>query len=227
MIKKILPIILAFGIINMNCGQSKKENNVTMETKKSNETHNSAKDGTENLKEKKDIAVISTEYGDMVVEFFEEAAPKHVQSFKLHAQNRYYDGTIFHRVIPGFMIQGGDPNTKSSNKASYGTGGHAAKYFGIGDEEDSTSWTIPSEFNDIKHSPGILSMARSTDPNSGGSQFFICAARAEHLDSNYTVFGQVVQGNQIIDKIVNLPRDRRDNPNRRVEMRIRLEKRDK
>jgi len=125
------------------------------------------------------------------------------------------------------MIQGGDPNTKDDNKASYGTGGHAAKYYGIGDEENNLSWNLPAEFSDISHNRGILSMARSTDPNSGGSQFFICAANAPHLNGQYTVFGQVVQGEQVIDQIVSLPRDARDNPNRRVAMKVRLEKRDK
>ena len=125
------------------------------------------------------------------------------------------------------MIQGGDPNTKGDNKASYGTGGHAAKYYGIGNEDEPTSWNLPAEFNDINHVRGILSMARSNSPNSGGSQFFICAAPAPHLNGAYTVFGQVVQGDQVIEQIVNLPRDARDNPNRRVTMKVRLEKRSK
>tara|TARA_B000000557_G_scaffold244316_1_gene225835 strand:+ start:2038 stop:2643 length:606 start_codon:yes stop_codon:yes gene_type:complete len=175
----------------------------------------------------KDVAVITTKYGDMVVEFFDESAPKHAESFKTHAANGYYNGTIFHRIIPGFVIQGGDPNTKGDDKAKYGMGGHAAKYFGIGNEGDSTSWNLPSEFNEIPHKHGILSMARSMDPNSGGSQFFICAGDVPHLDGQYTVFGQVIEGNGIIDQIVSLPRDERDNPNERVEMSVRLEKRDK
>jgi len=208
----------------MSCGKSKKEEPVNIE--KENESLEQSQ-ASQSVGEKIEVAVITTEYGDMVVEFFEEAAPKHVESFKLHTKNGYYDGTIFHRVIPGFMIQGGDPNTKSDNNASYGTGGHAAKYFGIGSEENKASWNLPAEFNDISHNRGILSMARSTDPNSGGSQFFICAASAPHLNGQYTVFGQVVQGDQVIDQIVNLPRDARDNPNRRVAMKVRLEKRDK
>jgi peptidyl-prolyl cis-trans isomerase B (cyclophilin B) len=222
--KHVIPFILALGISNMSCGKSKKEEPVNIEKENENleQSQASEQDG-----EKIEVAVITTEYGDMVVEFFEEAAPKHVESFKLHTKNGYYDGTIFHRVIPGFMIQGGDPNTKSDNKASYGTGGHAAKYFGIGSEDNKASWNVPAEFNDISHNRGILSMARSTDPNSGGSQFFICAASAPHLNGQYTVFGQVVQGDQVIDQIVNLPRDARDNPNRRVAMKVRLEKRDK
>ena len=174
-----------------------------------------------------EVAVITTPYGDMVVDFFDQAAPMHVESFKAHAKSGYYNGTIFHRVIPGFVIQGGDPNTKGDDKSRYGMGGNAGKYFGEGVENDSTTWNIPAEFNDIKHRLGILSMARSQSPNSGGSQFFICAGDVPNLDGQYTVFGQVIEGQEIIDQIVNLPRDRRDNPNQRVEMQVRLEKRTK
>ena len=166
----------------------------------------------------KDIARIKTKFGEMTVHFFNDSAPKHVESFKLHSKSGYFDGTIFHRVIPGFVIQGGDPNTKGANKASYGTGGHSAKYYGVGDEEDSSSWNLPAEFNSIKHKLGILSMARSSHPDSGGSQFFICAGDVPHLDGQYTVFGQVVDGIDVIDKIVNLPKDSNDNPLERVEM---------
>ena len=220
--KNIIPIILALALSNMSCGKSKKEEpvNIEQENQDMEETQANQSDGL-----KREVGVITTEYGDMVVEFFEDSAPKHVESFKLHAKNGYYDGTIFHRVIPGFMIQGGDPNTKGDKKASYGTGGHAAKYYGIGAEATPESWNLPAEFSDINHKRGILSMARSTDPNSGGSQFFICAADAPHLNGSYTVFGQVIQGEQVIDQIVSLPRDARDNPNRRVTMKVRLEKR--
>jgi len=176
---------------------------------------------------KKEVVVISTKYGDMVVEFFDESAPKHAESFKMHARNGYYNGTIFHRVIPGFVIQGGDPNSKSEDRSRHGMGGHAAKYFGIGNEKDSATWMLPAEFSSIKHKKGILSMARAQDPNSAGSQFFVCANDAPNLDNNYTVFGQVVEGQSIIDQIVNVPRDRRDNPNDRVEMTVRLEQREK
>tara|TARA_B100001142_G_scaffold196704_1_gene195526 strand:- start:29 stop:649 length:621 start_codon:yes stop_codon:yes gene_type:complete len=173
----------------------------------------------------KEVGIISTQFGDMVVEFYERAAPKHVESFKLHAKSGYYNGTIFHRVIPGFMIQGGDLNTKSENKSIYGQGGHAAKFYGIGKEDNPSTWDIPAEFNDIKHTLGILSMARTSDPNSAGSQFFICAGDASHLDAQYTVFGKVIEGLGIIDKIVNMPRDNRDNPINRVEMTVALESR--
>ena len=171
----------------------------------------------------KEIAVISTKFGDIKLEFFDEIAPKHVESFKLHAQNGYYDGTIFHRVIPGFMIQGGDPLSKSEDKSRHGTGGNAAKYFGIGDENSESTWDLPAEFSATPHERGILSMARSQNPDSGGSQFFICVADARFLDNQYTVFGKVVIGMDVVDSIVNAPRDARDNPDDRIEMKVKLE----
>ena len=171
----------------------------------------------------KEIAVISTKFGDIKLEFFDEIAPKHVESFKLHAQNGYYDGTIFHRVIPGFMIQGGDPLSKSEDKSRHGTGGNAAKYFGIGDENSESTWDLPAEFSATPHERGTLSMARSQNPDSGGSQFFICVADARFLDNQYTVFGKVVSGMDVVDSIVNAPRDARDNPDDRIEMKVKLE----
>ena len=165
-----------------------------------------------------EIVTLKTKYGDISINLFSDIAPKHVESFKLHIENGYYIGTIFHRVIPGFMIQLGDPNTKSTNKASYGTGGHAAKYYGIGMENDLNSWRLPAEFSDIQHKRGIVSMARSNDPNSAGSQFFIVTAEAPHLNGKYSVFGEVVNGMEIVELISNLPRDARDNPNQRVEI---------
>ena len=171
----------------------------------------------------KDRAVISTQFGDIVLEFFDDIAPKHVESFKLHAQNGYYNGTTFHRVIPGFMIQGGDPLTKSEDRSRHGTGGNAAKYFGIGTESDESSWDLPAEFSATPHARGIFSMARSNNPDSGGSQFFICVADARFLDNQYTVFGKVVSGMDVVDAIVSAPRDARDNPDDRIEMEVRLE----
>ena len=171
----------------------------------------------------KDRAVISTQFGDIVLEFFDDIAPKHVESFKLHAQNGYYNGTTFHRVIPGFMIQGGDPLTKSEDRSRHGTGGNAAKYFGVGTESDESSWDLPAEFSATPHARGILSMARSNNPDRGGSQFFICVADARFLDNQYTVFGKVVSGMDVVDAIVSAPRDARDNPDDRIEMKVRLE----
>ena len=171
----------------------------------------------------KDIAVISTKFGDIKLEFFDDIAPKHVESFKLHAQNGYYDGTTFHRVIPGFMIQGGDPLTKSEDKSRHGTGGNAAKFFGIGSEDSESTWDLPAEFSTTTHTRGILSMARSQNPDSGGSQFFICVADANFLDNQYTVFGKVISGMEVVDAIVSAPRDARDNPDDRIEMKVALE----
>ena len=178
--------------------------------------------GKESIMDKEN-AVISTQFGDIVVEFFDDIAPKHVESFKLHAQNGYYNGTTFHRVIPGFMIQGGDPLTRSDDRSRHGTGGNAAKYFGIGTESDESTWDLPAEFSPTPHERGILSMARSQNPDSGGSQFFICVADARFLDNQYTVFGKVVSGMDAVDAIVSAPRDARDNPNDRIEMKVRLE----
>ena len=218
--------LLIFSLLGLSCGNSNKENKMENKTERSEQLSKNETIEDSDF-QKKEVAIIDTEFGEMVIDFFEGNAPKHVESFKIHARNGYYDKTIFHRVIPGFMIQGGDPNTKGDNNASYGTGGHAAKYFGIGNENDSSTWTLPAEFNNIKHKVGILSMARANNPNSGGSQFFICAAEAPHLNKNYTVFGQVIEGLEIIEQIVNQPRDSRDNPNRRIEMKVRIEKRNK
>ena len=152
-------------------------------------------------------ATIKTKYGDMDVVFFLEKAPKHVESFVALAKSGFYNGTIFHRVIPGFMIQGGDPNTKDLNKPeTYGQGGPSQK--------------LKAEFNDIPHRRGILSMARTNDPNSAGSQFFIVVKDSNFLDGQYTVFGEVVKGMEVADKIVSLPKNSRDLPNERAEMTV-------
>ena len=170
--------------------------------------------------EKEKVAVISTKYGDMVVEFYADVAPMHVESFMALAEEEYFNGTTFHRVIPGFVIQGGDPNSKLENRATHGTGGRAGKFFGIGDKDDSSTWLIPQEFNSIPHVKGILSMARTNDPNSASSQFFICHDNASFLDNNYTVFGKVIKGLEIIDQIVNVEKDMNDNPLEKIEMSV-------
>ena len=152
-------------------------------------------------------AIIKTKFGDMDVVFFSEKAPKHVENFITLAKSGFYNGTIFHRVIPGFMIQGGDPNTKDLNKPeTYGQGGPSQR--------------LKAEFNDIPHRRGILSMARTSDPNSAGSQFFVVVKDSNFLDGQYTVFGEVVKGMEVADKIVNLPRNNRDLPTDRVEMTV-------
>ena len=199
---KQTTILLAIILTIVGCGTKQKNKDTVMD---------------------KDIAVITTKFGDIKLEFFEDIAPKHVESFKLHAQNGYYDGTTFHRVIPGFMIQGGDPLTKSEDKSRHGTGGNAAKFFGIGSEDSESTWDLPAEFSTTTHTRGILSMARSQNPDSGGSQFFICVADANFLDNQYTVFGKVVSGMEVVDAIVSAPRDARDNPDDRIEMKVVLE----
>jgi len=153
-------------------------------------------------------AVVETKFGNMELRFFPEVAPNHVNNFIELAKKGFYDGTIFHRVIPGFMIQGGDPNSKNADKSQHGMGG--------------PGYTVKAEFNEKPHKRGTLSMARSSHPDSAGSQFFICVADAPFLDRQYTVFGEVVSGMDVADKIVNQPRDRRDNPNERIEMKIRI-----
>jgi len=170
-----------------------------------------------------DVAVISTKYGDIVLEFYPKGVEKHVDSFITHAKNGYFDGTTFHRVIPGYIIQGGDPNSKDDDRSNDGLGGHAANFYGEGEEENPETWMLPAEFNDRPHITGTLSMARSPGrPNSAGSQFFICAGPTPQLDNKYTVFGQVVEGLDVIQKIVNTPRDRRDNPKEKVEMTVKI-----
>ena len=152
----------------------------------------------------KEAAVIETTHGTIKLEFFEDKAPGHVKNFKDLASKNFYDGTTFHRVIPGFMIQGGDPNSKSDDRSQHGTGG--------------PGYSIDAEFNDVKHERGILSMARSQEPNSAGSQFYICVKDSFFLDGQYTAFGKVIEGMDVADKIVNEPRDSNDNPEEKMEM---------
>lgn len=147
--------------------------------------------GAKMPKDGDDIAIITTNQGRIVVKFFPEKAPNHVKNFLGLAGEKFYDGTKFHRVIPGFMIQGGDPNTRSGSPDTWGTGGPDKR--------------VNAEFNDVPHTPGILSMARSNEPNSGGSQFFIMHAKYPSLDGSYSVFGQVIEGMDVVDKIAKTP----------------------
>lgn len=152
-------------------------------------------------------ALIKTKFGDIEIKFYPDVAPKHVENFVKLAKEGFYNGTIFHRVIPGFMIQGGDPNTKDSlKKDTYGQGG--------------PGYTIKAEFSDMTHKRGVVSMARAQDPDTAGSQFFIVVEDAGHLDEKYTVFGKVTKGIGVADKITSVPRDERDNPKERVEMTV-------
>ena len=178
-----------------------------------------------NYEKETEVAVISTKYGHMIVEFYPDVAPMHVESFVALANEKYFDGTTFHRVIPDFVIQGGDPNSKLENRSLHGTGGRAGKFFGIGDENDSSTWLIPQEFNSIAHEKGVLSMARTNDPNSASSQFFVCHGDPSFLDNNYTVFGKVIQGLEVIDSIANVEKDMNDNPLEKIEMTVKMVKR--
>ncbi len=144
--------------------------------------------------------------GEIVLRFFPDVAPSHMKNFVKLSKEGFYNGTTFHRVIPGFMIQGGDPNSKCLDRVSHGMGG--------------PDYKVKAEFNSKPHKRGIVSMARSNDPDSAGSQFFICLADANFLDWQYTVFGEVVSGMDVADKVVGMKRDGRDNPLERVEMTI-------
>jgi cyclophilin family peptidyl-prolyl cis-trans isomerase len=144
------------------------------------------------------IAELHTTSGEIDMRFYPDKAPNHVKNFIDLAEKGFYNGTKFHRVIPGFMIQGGDPNTISGDPSTWGTGGSDKK--------------VPAEFNDVHHKRGIVSMARSQDPNSASSQFFICVADAGFLDRQYTVFGEVTKGMDVADKIVSAPKGAQDRP---------------
>lgn len=139
-----------------------------------------------------EVAVIKTSEGEMVVQFWTDAAPNTIENFKKLAREGFYDGTIFHRIVKGFMIQGGDPNSKDPAKEnSYGQGG--------------PSYKIKAEFNDHSHERGVVSMARSADPDSAGSQFFICLAPVPRLDHQYTTFGKLIKGDDVLEKIGDTP----------------------
>ena len=153
-------------------------------------------------------AIIETKFGNIELKFFPDVAPNHVNNFIELAKKGFYDGTLFHRVIPKFMIQGGDPNSKSEDRSKHGTGG--------------PGHTLKAEFSSKPHKRGTLSMARSASPDSAGSQFFICVADAAFLNQKYTVFGEVTSGMEVADKIVSQPRDRNDNPLERVEIKVKI-----
>ena len=148
--------------------------------------------------------IVNTNLGNIQFELLSDIAPETVRNFIKLAKSGFYDGTLFHRVIPKFMIQGGDPNTKEADKSTWGTGG--------------PGYNIKAEFNSRSHLRGIVSMARSSDPDSAGSQFFIVSSDSTFLDREYTVFGQVVDGMEVVDKIVDLPRDGNDCPLQEAKM---------
>lgn len=175
-------------------------------------------------------AVLETDMGDITIKFFPDKAPLHVKNFIELAERGVYNGILFHRVIPGFMIQTGDPMTKNPKtpKEMMGTGGYVVpagtpheKGFiyntvrvpnAEGKIITETLRNVPAEFNDISHKRGIVSMARANDPNSASSQFFIVVKDSTFLDQKYSAFGQVISGMDVADKIVAAPRDARDNP---------------
>ena len=148
--------------------------------------------------------IIKTGFGDIKFNLVPDIAPETVRNFSQLAKSGFYNGTLFHRIIPGFMIQGGDPNTKNPDKSTWGQGG--------------PGYNLKAEFNSRSHLRGIVSMARSTDPDSAGSQFFIVTSDSTFLDKQYTVFGEVVDGMEAADKIVNLPRDGNDCPKQEAKM---------
>jgi peptidyl-prolyl cis-trans isomerase B (cyclophilin B) len=151
----------------------------------------------------KEVAVIKTSEGEMVAEFWSDVAPKTVENFKKLANQGFYDGTAFHRVIKGFMIQGGDPLTKDEKQqARWGTG--------------DPGYKIKAEFNNKSHTRGVLSMARSQDPDSAGSQFFIVHGNASFLDKQYTAFGKLIKGDDVLEKIATTPTVPQDRPVKRM-----------
>nr|WP_235203547.1 peptidylprolyl isomerase [Candidatus Magnetobacterium casensis] len=190
----VIACVLSLGTTNAFSQEPKSKKFTQEEIKKMSETK----------------AVIKTKFGDIKLKFFPDVAPNHVNNFIELAEKKFYNGTTFHRVIPGFMIQGGDPNSKEQDKSKHGMGG--------------PGYTVKAEFNATPHKKGTLSMARSGHPDSAGSQFFICAADAPFLDRQYTVFGEVTDGIDVVDKIVSQPRDPRDNPNERIEMTVEVVK---
>jgi peptidyl-prolyl cis-trans isomerase B (cyclophilin B) len=169
---RIILVCCLFGVIS--CGKrSQEEGNNTMSTPN-------------------EVALIKTSEGDMVVQFWNDAAPNTIENFKKLARSGFYSGTIFHRIVKGFMIQGGDPLSKdTANESRYGTGGPGYK--------------IKAEFNDHPHESGVISMAREPDPDSAGSQFFICLGAVPRLDHQYTTFGKLIKGDDVLEKIGNTP----------------------
>lgn len=194
----IFALSVAFGLALVHAEEPKKETQQPKKEEKKSESKQEKK--TVNANE---VAVIKTTEGEMVLEFWPDAAPGHVENFKKLAKQGFYDGTAFHRVIKGFMIQGGDPLTKDPNaQGRWGTGG--------------PGYQIKAEFNDRPHTRGVLSMARSSDPNSAGSQFFICHGDPRFLDRQYTAFGKLIKGDDVLEKIATTPTGAQDRPVKRM-----------
>jgi peptidyl-prolyl cis-trans isomerase B (cyclophilin B) len=185
----------------MVTAQAQQTNNQT--TTGPNSGTKSETKGEKSAMDTKEVAVIKTTEGEMVVEFWPDVAPKTVENFKTLAKKGFYDGTCFHRVIKDFMIQGGDPLTKDPSKeARWGTG--------------DPGYKVKAEFNERHHDRGVLSMARSQDPDSAGSQFFICTGNPRFLDRQYTAFGKLIKGDDVLTKIATTPTHPQDRPDKRM-----------
>ena len=199
--KLVLPLCafsVALGLITAQAQEANKQ--TTTEAKPV--TKSAAKDDKSPMNTK-EVAVIRTTEGEMVIEFWPDVAPKTVENFKTLAKKGFYDGTCFHRVIKGFMIQGGDSLTKDPSKeARWGTG--------------DPGYKVKAEFNSRNHERGVISMARSNDPDSAGSQFFICHGAPSFLDGKYTAFGKLIKGDDVLEKIATTPTHPQDRPDKRM-----------
>ena len=187
-------VAISLGLVTSCSAQEKKADTNDKDTKKETKPVST-----------NEVAVIKTTAGEMVVEFWPDVAPKTVENFKTLAKKGFYDGTAFHRVIKGFMIQGGDPLTKDATKeAAWGTG--------------DPGYKIKAEFNERSHTRGVLSMARSNDPDSAGSQFFVVHGDASFLDGKYSAFGKLIKGEEVLEKIANTPTGQaaQDRPNKKM-----------
>src|SRR6266436_773844 len=191
----LCTLSLAMGLVSARSDESKKD--TTAEPKTENKSD--SKEGKMN----NEVALIKTTEGEMVAELWPDVAPKTVENFKTLAKKGFYDGTCFHRVIKDFMIQGGDPKTKDpAQETAWGTG--------------DPGYKVKAEFSDRPHVRGVLSMARSQDPDSAGSQFFICHGNPRFLDRQYTAFGKLIKGDDVLEKIATTPTHPPDRPNKRV-----------
>jgi peptidyl-prolyl cis-trans isomerase B (cyclophilin B) len=202
-------IFAAFALAALACSPAKQDNTTasteSASTVATESSATQASTATASKNEEKPmsnyldkVAELHTSAGEIDIRFFPDVAPNHVRNFIDLAEKGFYNGIKFHRVIPGFMIQGGDPNTISGDRSTWGAGGSPNK--------------LKAEFNGVHHARGIVSAARTSDPNSASSQFFICVADAGYLDRQYTVFGQVTKGMDVVDKIVNAPKGNNDQP---------------
>lgn len=196
----ILGLALALTGCNGNANASEKK---TVDAKPAIETLGDQQ--VKALGPDDEVAVIATDFGEIVLRFFPDVAPEHVSNFINLAKSKFYDGTTFHRVIPGFMIQGGDPNSRDDDLMNDGIGRGPR--------------SLKAEFSRIPHARGIVSMARGQDPNSASCQFFIMVAEAKNLNGQYSAFGTVVEGMDVVDMIVGLPRNERDNPGKATTLR--------